>query len=592
MRNLFGQVATSRGEILGCHGCPLNKTGIKIKGLDRIKRRRAMIWGQSPSLIDLEKELEFSGESEQLLWRALRAAGLSRKDFDVQNVIRCALTDDAGEIRDPSKRELRCCSVYNDEALQLNQGRADVHVILGDVAGAQLLGKDFHKDRPIYWHEPWNAYVLTNWSPSFLLRIGGEKCRDYVAWSERFRGIKSILDHPGKYGYLKSRSYQTVQSEAEFDEMERAIRAEQGEGRRISVDIEDGVVNGERVLLLVGFGTGHFLKENDFSSWEGRCWSVVVDHPEAKANGTSRAKLKARLKTLIEDASLMKTFQNGSSDGKAFRRYLGARLAGYDYDTMYGTFLRYSFMQSCGLDALAYRFFPEFADYKDVAGDPAEFGSAPLDDLVLRNCGDCDVTQRLEQRFAPQISYQLNKVYIHAGKTLEAMEDRGPILDWESWKKAEAAIPEMVKKLDRMLQHVSGVPDFNADSDKQVAWLVYDHLGLPVGETGRSTLKAALENLAAEHPEHAIVLELISKRRAIGKIKSTYLNGFAASARLNRDEVHTIWWLTGAVTGRLRSGKGDRAEAEGIVNLQNLHGNPMMQNLLVSDRRWRDVMRG
>ena len=61
MRNLFGQVATSRGEILGCHGCPLNKTGIKIKGLDRIKRRRAMIWGQSPSLIDLEKELEFSG---------------------------------------------------------------------------------------------------------------------------------------------------------------------------------------------------------------------------------------------------------------------------------------------------------------------------------------------------------------------------------------------------------------------------------------------------------------------------------------------------------------------------------------------------
>jgi hypothetical protein len=37
----------------------------------------------------------------------------------------------------------------------------------------------------------------------------------------------------------------------------------------------------------------------------------------------------------------------------------------------------------------------------------------------------------------------------------------------------------------------------------------------------------------------------------------------------------------------LRSGKGDKAEAEGVINFQNLHGNPLLKNLLVSDLDWR-----
>ncbi len=207
----------------------------------------------------------------------------------------------------------------------------------------------------------------------------------------------------------------------------------------------------------------------------------------------------------------------------------------------------------------------------------------------MRNSGDCDVTQRLEQRFSPQVRQALVKVYIHAGLTLDEMELRGPILDWESWKKAMDVVPKMEAKLDRELQMIANDPNFNCDSPQQVAWLMYDHLGLTPPEGSRSTDKTVIELFIAETTDKRIrhTLERINQRRAVGKIKSTYLLGQEASARLHNDELRCRWMLTGAVTGRLRSG-GDGQP--GLVNLQNLHSHPLLLNLLVSDRNWRRAL--
>jgi hypothetical protein len=74
-------------------------------------------------------------------------------------------------------------------------------------------------------------------------------------------------------------------------------------------------------------------------------------------------------------------------------------------------------------------------------------------------------------------------------------------------------------------------------------------------------------------------------------IKNTFIPGYAKSATENDNMLLTRWWLTGAATGRLRSGKGGEAgEKEGIINLQNTHGNPLLQNLIVSDLNWRQAL--
>jgi DNA polymerase I-like protein with 3'-5' exonuclease and polymerase domains len=74
----------------------------------------------------------------------------------------------------------------------------------------------------------------------------------------------------------------------------------------------------------------------------------------------------------------------------------------------------------------------------------------------------------------------------------------------------------------------------------------------------------------------------------LSKKKGTYLDGYRKSAELHGGRLRTSWWLTGTVTGRLRSG-GAKDKSKGIVNLQNIHGAQEIECLLISDKRWREV---
>lgn len=588
--NLFGQLLGARGEILGCDSCPLDKEKRirKVKGLERVTGRRAMIWAQSPDEADTRRGIQFAGSVGEFVWKELGKYGLKPADFDVQHVLRCRpLLDKEEREHDPTKRELGCCSVYNDDALRRNRGAAAVHLILGDVAGLQLLGKAFKKDAPVAWHAPWDAYVVLNFLPSRLLAKGGTKAGwEYFTWKDRLRAVKACVDHPGRWGFVKAQNYSQVRTHAEFDAMEKALLHEARQKRRVSVDVETGFVDGKAALLMTGFGTGRYEGEAK-DAWKGKCWSVVLDHPASGYSARHARDMTERVKRLVEDADLKKTLQHGSSDKGVFKSN-GMLLRGYDYDTNLGTYLRYSFLKSCGLEALTYRFFPEFADYKDTVEEWVEnFADAPLDRLTLRNCGDCDITQRLEQRFSSQVNQALMKVYIHAGITLAKMETRGPVLDWVEWKKAKEILPKMVESIDRNLQRITGNMEFKA-TDRQVAEYVYDVLGsAPDEELGRSTVKDVLSKKYVETGNP--FFDLVPKRRTIAKLENTYIDGYAKSARVHDGELRTIWWLTGAVTGRLRSGQGGD-ERKGIINLQNIHGLPLLQNMLVSDVNWRKAL--
>lgn len=587
--NLFGEPLSNKGAILGCTACPLNSIpGVKkIQGINRIKSKRAFIWAQSPGSSDTQKGLELTGQSGRLVWDTFKLFGLERDDFDVQNVLRCQPLDKHGEEHIATKRELECCSVYNDKALELNRGKADVHIIFGEVAGLQLLGNSLRKDKPVFWHAPWDAYVIYAQHPEVILRKGGiTGGYDYHSWKSKLGAVKAILDNPGRYGVLKAQDHNTVKTPKEFDEMDREIRS-YSKIRRTAFDIEDDVVDGKRVILLAGFGVGYYQDRKDDTSWIGKSWSVVLEHPESGYGPKLLQTMKDRVSVLVEDSTVRKTLQNGAYDVKSIKETLGAKLRGFDYDTRYGTYLRFSFMRSFSLENLTYLFFPEFGDYKSIVDPYPHFSQAPLDLLVHRNSGDCDITQRLEQKFSHEVRQPLVKVYVHAGNTLDVMEKRGPCLDWDEWNKAGKTVPKLVLKLNNQLQQIAGDPNFDCNSPDQVSWLLYDKLELPTyQESGRSTKAPVLDQLQAETAESSVVLtiDLIRAHRTLSKIKSTYLDNYAESARMNDGELRTRWFLTGAITGRLRSG-GDNTP--GKVNFQNLSGEKLIQNMLVSDKRWR-----
>ena len=359
-QNLFGSPINARGDVLGCSQCPLDGTTRKVQNLVRIKGRRAMLWTQQPGSEDTRRGLELTGEPGDLLWPELVRWGLPRESFDVQQVVRCRPTDERGIDRAPETREVQCCSSFNDEALKLNRGSAKVHLVLGDLAGTSLLGSAFRKDVAVVWHAPWDAYAVLAPHPKFIITQGARKAPwSWQCWVTRFQAVRAVLDNPGRFGHLKAQDNRAVRTPAEFDDMERHLRSEAKAGRRVSFDIEDdswsGVTRQNR-MLLAGFGTGSFRDKDDFRSWTGTNYSVVLDHPESGHTARSLKYMQGRVKALVEDAGVKKSLQNGASDTEACRTQIGARLRGYDYDTQYGTYLRYSFLRSCRLDDLTYLF--------------------------------------------------------------------------------------------------------------------------------------------------------------------------------------------------------------------------------------------
>ena len=584
MINLFGdRVRTQGRNILGCDACPMaGVPGIRrITGLSRIHKRKVMLWAQSPGRQENTKGLELVGPAGTLLWESLQPLGLGRDDFDIQNVMRCWPLDSSGTEHKPTKRELQCCSVHTEEALERNGGCAKVHLILGEVAGRQLLNDAYRKDRPVFWHEPWGAQVVLAAHPSFVLRMGGKKAGFfYDEFLDRMRAVKILLQHPGKQGFLQAQDYGAVTTREEMDSLVDRIQKEAHEGRRVSVDIEDGTIDGSKRVLLIGFGWGQFTKPNDYSSWSGGARSVVT-HPDSKY-------LMKKTTQVLEDPNIRKVLQHGSYDQGTLRDVLGIRLKGYDFDPQYGAYLHNSNLRTYGLEVLSSRMFPEFGNWKDMVSKwSGHFEDVPLKTLVRYNCADCDVTKRLESRIAPQVSIPLVKVYIHDAIVLDKMQKTGPLLDYKTHEKVYAVVDKKLKATRSSLCKLAGKPDFNPNTPAEVAWLLFDKLGLPELE-GRSTKNDVLEALfhQTKHP----VLKLQIKHRELQTMKGTFLDGYKRSADKNDGELRTIWWLTGAATGRLRSGKGERSEAEGICNFQNLHANPLLMNLLVSDKNWREAL--
>jgi DNA polymerase-1 len=113
--------------------------------------------------------------------------------------------------------------------------------------------------------------------------------------------------------------------------------------------------------------------------------------------------------------------------------------------------------------------------------------------------------------------------------------------------------------------------DFNPDSPKQLADVLFEKLHLPSGKktkTGYSTNVDVLESLAEQHPVPALVLEY----RQLGKLKNTYVDSLIQqAARTGR--VHAQFNQTVAETGRLSS------------------SNPNLQNIPIRTDEGREIRR-
>jgi len=590
------QTAKKKDENRGCDFCPLNKVrGLKkIKNLDKLQGKPVMVWAQSPGSNENREGRELVGDAGQFLWEHAAESGLYRKDCDIQNVVRCFPVDVNEEGQwtprhTPNKEELKCCSIYTEEALEKVSGRTKVHLVFGQVAAKALLKGEYRKEQKTFYSERLKAWVILTYHPSYFLRGAPRSKLDEFKEAIRI-AVSKIKGTGGKFSYIRSMDYKSVRTLDFEQEILNPILAAAKKGILISVDIEDGKdENGENVVVYVGF-----------------CWKkgisrgVFLRHKDLKLKNRILSKRIAYLKRILEDPEILKAFQYGAYDVWKLKKLLGIVVKGFVHDTMLSEYLRFSGRRAYGLEATADIRFREFAGYKGIL-DPyrdektklVNFYEIPMKVIVVYNGADCDLTKRIQISNKGRVNEALLRCLMYVSPVLARMEEHGPWLDYKHADMLERWIPVRLEKLLGQIRAIAKDDKFNPNKPQDVARVIYDDLRLGkhldqkwLKEFPRSTRKESMAILSDFHEFPGLVTEY----RQMSKKKSTYMDGYRKSADLHGGRVRTKWHLTGTITCRLRSGgeRGNKTE-KGIVNLQNIHGAEEIECLLVSDLRWRDL---
>ena len=153
---------------------------------------------------------------------------------------------------------------------------------------------------------------------------------------------------------------------------------------------------------------------------------------------------------------------------------------------------------------------------------------------------------------------------------LFAMEQTGFHVDVPALREMSAQYAREIAAMEQEIYGLCGM-QFNINSTKQLASVLFEHLGLKAGKktkNGYSTDIGVLEQLAGAHP---VVPKLIAYRKAT-KLKSTYLDGLVKVAD-RQGVIHTTFTQNVTATGRISS------------------LNPNLQNIPVRTAEGREIRR-
>ncbi len=282
----------------------------------------------------------------------------------------------------------------------------------------------------------------------------------------------------------------------------------------------------------------------------------------ATPDGTTvfSSKLFGPLKDILTDRNITKAVHDLKPALLALHRLESERVAPA-FDTMIAAYLlnpnrRGHALDSVALEVLGYQLGTGQAEQPKA--EPADlFGSADTAASVVPAAAEAaaatvKLMPILKDRLEEQGSLHLfNDIEMPLVPVLAEIERNGFGLD-------VAVLQEQSKELERELDNIMGNitrlagQEFNVNSPKQLASVLFDKLGLKPGrktKTGYSTDEDTLTQLATQHELPVQILNY----RSLSKLKSTYVDAFPALVNPETGRLHTSLNQTVAATGRLSS---------------------------------------
>lgn len=390
--------------------------------------------------------------------------------------------------------------------------------------------------------------IEIDWSAAALAEPNYERLHELFSDFGFRRYVSDVEQHLGKNRPQAAseieRIWKTVSSEAEFQSFVRELEGQ----KRFCVDLETTSRN-ELEADIVGWAF----------CWEAHAgYYIPVDAPPGQPRLDPKLVLEA-LRPILEDSDREIVNQNIKYDLLVMRR-AGIRIGGLGLDPMVGDYLLDAGARSHSLDELAKRYLNrQMIPISDLIGSgkkQLKMFEVDVDKAAEYASEDADVTWQLVDLITSELKSQslwdlywdLERPLI---KVLAEMEWNGIRVDVDELKRQSEALAGRLNALMHEIYDLAG-HEFNIDSPKQLAKVLFEELKLPVikrMKTGPSTNQEVLERLAPQHP----LPEKLIVHRHLTKLRGTYLEALPTLVNRETGRLHTSFSQTTAATGRLSS---------------------------------------
>jgi len=295
----------------------------------------------------------------------------------------------------------------------------------------------------------------------------------------------------------------------------------------------------------------------------------LFDNPKSKTEykGIEIFKALEILRPILTNQNIGKIGQNCKFDLLILKR-LGVNVTPVSFDTMIASYVLDP-DEKHGMDDLSER----LLDYRpvpitDLIGEKKKDQKSMKDiapeDIKDYACEDADITLKLKNNLEPKLKSEgldklANQIEFPMVSVLTDMETNGVALDVKALNNLSVKISKNILEIQNDIFE-EAQSNFNIDSPKQVAHVLFEKLMLPPSKktkSGFSTDVNVLQDLANTYP----IADKILEYRGLKKLKTTYVDVLPKLVNPKTNRIHTTYNQTAASTGRLSSNN---------PNLQNI----------------------
>ena len=267
----------------------------------------------------------------------------------------------------------------------------------------------------------------------------------------------------------------------------------------------------------------------------------------------------SQLQPILEDSKIPKSAQNAKYDMLVLKNY-GIEVKGLTFDTMIAHYLIDPGARLHGLDALSMKYLHlTKIPTKELIGSGAKqitMDKVPIEKVAEYACEDADCAFRLMKILKTSLETEnlqrlFSEVEIPLIPVLLTLERNGVALDVRLLGEMSVELEQRLKEMEDDIHRLAGT-EFNINSPKQLAHILFEKLNLPVirkTKTGLSTDESVLKKLSAQDPLPAEIL----RYRSLAKLKNTYTDALPQLINPRTGRVHTSYNQTVTATGRLSS---------------------------------------